>query len=89
MNDTAHEDPRFQEFILFQAQNAGLFLGQVPDPRSGTRAVNLRAARSVIDCLEMLTEKTRGNLTPTEQTLLATALKNLRPLYEKALAAAG
>ena len=89
MNDTAHEDPRFQEFILFQAQNAGLFLGQVPDPRSGTRTVNLRAARSVIDCLEMLTEKTRGNLTPTEQTLLATALKNLRPLYEKALAAAG
>ena len=88
MNDAPREDPRFQEFILFQAQHAGLFLGQVPNPRSGERSVNLRAARSVLDCLEMLTEKTRGNLTATEQTLLATALKNLRPLYEKALAAA-
>ncbi|MBB5353612.1 hypothetical protein HNR46_003873 [Haloferula luteola] len=77
-------DPRFNDFVLLQAQNAGLFLGQLPNPATGERSVNLRAARSVIDSLEMLEAKTAGNLTEIEQKLLGTALANLRPLYEKA-----
>jgi hypothetical protein len=80
----ANADPRFNEFILFQAQNAGLFLGQIPHPANGERTVNLRAAKSVIDSLEMLADKTAGNLTETEEKLLTTALANLRPLYDKA-----
>lgn len=75
-------DPRFNEFIILQAQNAGLFLGQIPDPRSGQKSVNLRAAKSVIDSLEMLASKTRGNLTDSEEKLLTTALQNLKPLYQ-------
>lgn len=78
-------DPRFSDFVLLQAQNAGLFLGQLPHPSTGQRSVNLQAARSVIDSLEMLESKTRGNLSPAETKLLAAALANLRPLYEKAL----
>ena len=39
--------------------------------------------RSVLDCLEMLEGKTRGNLTATEAKLLATAVNNLRPLYDQ------
>ena len=81
-------DPRFNEFIILQAQNAGLFLGQIPNPHSGEKQINLRAAQSVIDSLEMLVAKTRGNLTPNEAKLLATALDNLRPLYQSALASA-
>ena len=81
-------DPRFNEFIILQAQNAGLFLGQIPNPHSGEKQINLRAAQSVIDSLEMLVAKTRGNLTLTEAKLLATALDNLRPLYQSALASA-
>jgi hypothetical protein len=81
-------DPRFNEFIILQAQNAGLFLGQIPNPHSGEKQVNLRAAKSVIDSLEMLASKTRGNLTPSEEKLLATALDNLRPLFQAALASA-
>ena len=81
-------DPRFNEFIILQAQNAGLFLGQIPNPHSGERQINLRAAKSVIDSLEMLVAKTRGNLTAAEAKLLATALDNLRPLYQSALASA-
>lgn len=80
-------DPRFNEFILLQAQNAGLFLGQIPNPHSGEKQVNLRAARSVIDSLEMLASKTRGNLTASEGKLLTTALDNLRPLYQAAATA--
>lgn len=80
----ADADPRFNEFVILQAQNAGLFLGQIPHPGTGEKALNLRAARSVLDSLEMLAAKTSGNLTDAEQKLLTAALANLRPLYEKA-----
>lgn len=80
-------DPRFNEFVILQAQNAGLFLGQIPNPATGEKSVNLRAAKSVIDSLEMIALKTRGNLTATETKLLDAALKNLTPLYESALEA--
>ena len=84
MASTPESDPRFQEFLFLQTQNAGLFLGHIPDPRTGERRVNLRAARSVLDSLEMLENKTRGNLVEQEEKLLATALKHLRPMLEKA-----
>jgi hypothetical protein len=77
-------DPRFNDFVLLQAQNAGFFLGQLPNPATGEKQVNLRAAQSVIDSLEMLEVKTEGNLSTEEERLLATALNNLRPLFEKA-----
>ncbi len=84
MPNTPESDPRFNEFIILQAQNAGLFLGQIPNPQTGGRSVNLRAAKSVIDSLEMLASKTRGNLTDSESKLLTAALQNLQPLYESA-----
>jgi hypothetical protein len=77
-------DQRFLDFIYLQAQNAGLFLGQLPNPATGETRVNLPAARTVIDSLEMLAEKTSGNLSEDEERLLASALKNLRPLYDQA-----
>jgi hypothetical protein len=84
MPDAPAADPRFNEFIILQAQNAGLFLGQIPHPHTGEKQINLRATRSVIDSLEMLAIKTAGNLTETEQKLLNTALQNLRPLFANA-----
>lgn len=79
-------DPRFNEFVILQAQNAGLFLGKIPNPQTGETSLNLRAAKSVIDSLEMLASKTRGNLTDSEEKLLTTALQNLKPLYQAAQA---
>lgn len=88
MPDAPESDARFNEFVILQAQNAGLFLGQIPNPHTGAKAVNLRAAKSVIESLEMLASKTRGNLTASESKLLVTALQNLKPLYQSALAEA-
>ena len=85
MSAAPEADLRFNEFIILQAQNAGLFLGQIPNPHTGAKQINLRAARSVIDSLEMLTSKTRGNLTSSEEKLLTTALDNLRPLFQAAV----
>jgi len=77
-------DPRFNNFVLLQAQNAGLFLGQLPHPATGQKSVNLKAAQSVIDSLEMLADKTAGNLATEEQTLLNKAIDNLNHLYKEA-----
>ena len=78
-------DPRFSEFVILQAQNAGLFLGQIPHPQTGGKVVNLRAAKSVLDSLEMLAVKTGGNLTADEARLLDMAIANLGPLYRQAV----
>ena len=67
-----------------QAQSAGLFLGQLPHPATGERSVNLQAAQSVLDSLEMLAEKSKGNLTDTENKLLSKAVENIKNLYSEA-----
>jgi len=85
MPQSQEADPRFHDFVLMQAQNAGLFLGQIPNPATGEKSVNLRAAKSVIDSLGMLKKKTAGNLAETEEKLLEMAIKNLLPLYKTAL----
>ena len=77
-------DQRFNNFVLLQAQNAGLFLGQLPHPATGQKSVNLVAAQSVIDSLQMLATKTTGNLTEEENTLLTKAIDNLTHLYKEA-----
>src|SRR5215470_7682782 len=72
---------RFIEFVLMQAQNAALFLGQIPNPQTGKGEVNLEVAKMFIDQLAMIEEKTRGNLTSEESTVLRNALSNLQLAY--------
>jgi hypothetical protein len=64
-----------------QAQNAALFLGQIPNPQTGKGEVNLEVAKMFIDQLAMIQEKTRGNLTSEESTVLRNALSNLQLAY--------
>jgi Domain of unknown function (DUF1844) len=75
---------RFIEFVMMQAQNAALFLGQIPNPQSGKAEVNLEVARMFIDQLVMIQEKTRGNLTNDEKTVLANALSGLQMAFVEA-----
>lgn len=84
--DAEAPDPRFASFVYFQAQNGGLFLGRIPNPANGETSVNIRAARSVVDSLEMLRDKTTGNLNQAEQNLLKLAVENLRKLYDEVVA---
>ncbi len=72
---------RFIEFIMMQAQNAALFLGQIPNPQSGEPEVNLELARMFIDQLVMIQEKTRGNLSTEEATALRNTLSNLQMAF--------
>ena len=72
---------RFIEFVVMHAQNAALFLGQIPNPKTGEGEVNLELARMFIDQLAMIQEKTRGNLTSEETKVLSNALSNLQMAY--------
>src|SRR5213080_2712804 len=72
---------RFIEFVMMHAQNAALFLGQIPNPKTGEGEVNLELAKMFIDQLAMIQEKTRGNLTSEESTVLGNALSNLQMAY--------
>ncbi|NKE69409.1 DUF1844 domain-containing protein [Candidatus Manganitrophus noduliformans] len=68
----------FSSFILSLATSALIHLGQEANPATGERSVALPAARQVIDLITLLEEKTKGNLTPDEETLLQQVLFTLR-----------
>jgi len=72
---------RFIEFVMMHAQNAALFLGQIPNPKTGQGEVNLELAKMFIDQLAMIQEKTRGNLSNEEATALRNTLSNLQMVY--------
>src|SRR5205085_9206960 len=83
-NQSGELTQRFIEFVMMQAQNAALFLGQIPNPQTGQAEVNLEVARMFIDQLVMIQEKTRGNLTNDESTVLRNALSSLQMAFVEA-----
>lgn len=80
---------RFIEFVIMHAQNAALFLGQIPNPKTGEAEVNLDLARMFIDQLEMIQEKTRGNLSNEESTVLRNTLSSLQMAFVEASGQSG
>jgi hypothetical protein len=58
-----------------------MFLGQMPNPLTGELEVHLEQAKHFIDTLQMLQEKTKGNLTAEEGQMLQQILHELRLAY--------
>jgi len=75
------EPVTFSTFVLGLSTQALLHLGEIPNPATRTLETDLDAARQVIDILGMLADKTRNNLEPGEQSLLESALYDLRMRY--------
>ncbi len=75
---------RFIEFVMMQAQQAAMFLGRIPNPQTGKPEVNLEIARMFIDQLEMIHEKTRGNLSAEESEILTRVLSDLQLSFVQA-----
>jgi len=80
---------RFIEFVMMQAQQAAMFLGRIPNPQTGKPEVNLELARLFIDQLEMIHEKTRGNLNKEEAEILTRVLSDLQLTFVQAAKASG
>jgi Domain of unknown function (DUF1844) len=70
--------------VMMQAQQASLFLGRIPNPQSGKAEVLLEPAKLFIDQLEMIREKTRGNLTAEETEILNSVISDLEMAYVQA-----
>ena len=56
-------------------------LGQIENPLTKKREVNLDLAKHVIDTLAILSEKTRGNLSAEEAAMLDAVTHELRMAY--------
>lgn len=68
----------FSGFILSLNTSALIHLGEIPDPESKQRVVNLPAARHTINILEIIIEKTEGNLSEEEHKLINDIIYDLR-----------
>ena len=68
----------FEMLVNFLTQNAAAMLGGMPDPRTGQAFLDLDGAREMIDMLDALREKTRGNLSKEDDQLLIEVLGSLK-----------
>lgn len=71
----------FQILVDFIAGNAAARLGMLPDPQSGQAYLDLEGANELIDMLDALREKTKGNLARDEEQLLFEVLRSLKLSY--------
>ena len=73
--------PAFESLVRMLGQNAAMVLGAYTDPRTGQPMIDPDAARELIDMLDALHEKTKGNLAPEEDELLLDLLGKLKLTY--------
>lgn len=77
--------PTFATFVLSLSTSALLQLGVIDDPSGGPRPeADLTLARHTIDILEVLREKTLGNLDEQEEELLTGVLHDLHLRFVEA-----
>ncbi len=71
----------FENLVRMLGQNAAMVLGAYADPQTGQPMIDPEAARELIDMLDALHEKTKGNLAPEEENLLLDLLGKLKMTY--------
>lgn len=68
----------FQDLVRMLVTQTLSYLGAFPDPKTGKAVVSIEMARVFIDLLGVLEQKTKGNLTQEESTLLSRTVSELR-----------
>ncbi|MCS7281079.1 MAG: DUF1844 domain-containing protein [Desulfobacterota bacterium] len=71
----------FSTFILSLSSSALVSLGELPDPLTSEKRIDLDRARQTIALIEILKEKTKGNLTEEEERLIENTLCDLKLKY--------
>ncbi len=79
--ETPKRSPAFENLIRMIGSNGAMVLGAYTDPRTGQPVIDPDAARELIDMLDALHEKTKGNLAPEEESLLLDLLGKLKMTY--------
>lgn len=80
---SAHELPEasFKSLVGMLASQAIMGLGAMADPQTNRVIIDLEGARFSIDLLDVLEQKTKGNLTDEEAEELRQILTELRSRY--------
>lgn len=71
----------FSSFVISLGSSSLMLMGEQLDPHQPPMPVNLPQAKEIIDLLSLLEDKTKGNLTAEEQTVLRDMLYALRMKY--------
>ncbi len=71
----------FMQLVIQNQQMAMTSLGKIKNPVSDTLDKNLEYAKLSIDTLDMLVQKTKGNLSDYEEKLLAETVNQLKIIY--------
>jgi hypothetical protein len=79
--ETPKRSAPFENLIRMLGSNGAMVLGAYTDPRTGQPVIDPDAARELIDMLDAMHEKTKGNLAPEEDSLLLDLLGKLKMTY--------
>jgi hypothetical protein len=71
----------FVQFIMMHQQQTLLALGAHPNPPGTPPPPNLGLAKAFIDQLGAIRDRTRGNLTADEESMINNSLATLQALY--------
>ena len=71
----------FAAFVMSLNTSALFHLGEISDPTTGEKQLDLILVKHTIDTLQLLEDKTKGNLTDEEQDILKNALYDLKMRY--------
>ncbi len=80
-DDFVPPEPDFNFFLSTLALQAAISMGDIPNPSNNQKEENLTQAKFIVDTLTMLKDKTIGNLSPEEDSLLDKLLYDLRMKY--------
>jgi hypothetical protein len=71
----------FTAFVMSLNTSALFHLGEISDPTTGEKQLDLNLVKHTVDTLQLLEEKTEGNLTEEERDILKNALYDLKMRY--------
>ena len=75
----------FISYLTNLVETGRLYLEGIPNPETEALEINLPVVKHIIDTIEMLEEKTKGNLTAPESNFLSNTLYELRMGYIRAV----
>lgn len=81
MNEKEKHQMLFVQLISSLHAGALQQMGKIKNPATGAIERNLEQAELTIDMIDMLRERTQGNVTPDEEKFIATVVSELKLNY--------
>ena len=76
-----HPPLSFSSFVFSLGTSSLMLMGETLDPQQPAPPMNLPQAKEIVDILSLLEEKTKGNLSSEEASVLGDMLYTLRMKY--------